>query len=70
VDPRDDLDDVEKRKLLALPGLELQSLGRPACSQSLYRLRYPGSSICDNTDINSAPGSLRHVDVDGVCVCG
>jgi hypothetical protein len=28
--PRADLDDVEKRKFLALPGLELRSLGRPA----------------------------------------
>jgi hypothetical protein len=26
---------------LTLPGLELRPLGRPACSQSLYRLRYP-----------------------------
>jgi hypothetical protein len=30
VDPRAGLDDVEKRKFLSLPGLELQSLGRPA----------------------------------------
>jgi hypothetical protein len=43
VDPRAGLDDVEKRKFLTLLGLELQPLGRPACSQSLYRLRYPGS---------------------------
>jgi hypothetical protein len=43
VDPRADLDDVEMRKSLALPGLELQPPGRPACSQSLYRLRYSGS---------------------------
>jgi hypothetical protein len=42
VDPRADLDDVEKRKFLILPGLELRPLGRPASSQSLYRLRYPG----------------------------
>jgi hypothetical protein len=28
---------------LTLPGLEPQSLSRPARSQSLYRLRYPGS---------------------------
>jgi hypothetical protein len=35
--------DMEKRKFLTLPGLELRHLGRPACSQSLYRLRYPGS---------------------------
>jgi hypothetical protein len=37
------LDDVEKKKFLNLPGLELRPLGRVARSQSLYRLRYPGS---------------------------
>jgi hypothetical protein len=45
VDSRTCLDDVEKRKFLTLPGLELQSLSRPALSQSLYRLGYPGSFI-------------------------
>jgi hypothetical protein len=44
VDPSAGLDDVEKRKFLILPGLELRPLGRPARSQSLYRLRYPSSS--------------------------
>jgi hypothetical protein len=43
VGPRDGLDDVEKRKFLNLPGLERRPLGCPARSQSLYRLRYPGS---------------------------
>jgi hypothetical protein len=43
VGPRAGLDDVEKRKFLTLPGLELLTRGRPARSQSLYRLRYPGS---------------------------
>jgi hypothetical protein len=43
VDPRAGLDDVEKRKFLPLPELELRPLARPARSQSLYRLRYPGS---------------------------
>jgi hypothetical protein len=43
VNPRSGLDDVERRKFLTLPGLELQPLGRPAHSQSLYRLRYPDS---------------------------
>jgi hypothetical protein len=37
------LDYMEKRKFLTLPGLEIRPLGRPARSQSLYRLRYPGS---------------------------
>jgi hypothetical protein len=43
VDPRAGLDDVEKRKFLNLPGLELRPLGSPARNQLLYRLRYPGS---------------------------
>jgi hypothetical protein len=37
--PRFGLDNVEKRKLLSLPELELRRLGRPA--QSLYRLPIP-----------------------------
>jgi hypothetical protein len=45
VDPRAGLDDVEKTKFLILPGLELRPLCRPAHSQSLYRLRYPGSPV-------------------------
>jgi hypothetical protein len=40
VDPRAGKDDVEKRQFLTLLGLELRPLGRPACSQSLYRLCY------------------------------
>jgi hypothetical protein len=37
VDPRAGLDDVEKRKFLTLPGLEVQPpLGRPARGQSLF----------------------------------
>jgi hypothetical protein len=42
VGPREGLDDVEGRKFLTLPGLELRLLGSPARSQSLYRLSYPG----------------------------
>jgi hypothetical protein len=45
VDPRAGLDDVEKKKFLTLPGLELQPVGRPASSQSLYGLSYLGPSI-------------------------
>jgi hypothetical protein len=43
VDPRAGLDNVEKRKFFTLPGLglELQLIGHPACSQSLYRLTIP-----------------------------
>jgi hypothetical protein len=43
VDPRAGLDDVEKTKFFTLQRLELLPLGRPARSQSVYRLRYPGS---------------------------
>jgi hypothetical protein len=43
VNSRAGLDGVEKRKFLALPGLKLRPLGRPARGQSLYRQRYPGS---------------------------
>jgi hypothetical protein len=45
VDPIVGMDDVETKKFLTLPGLELQPLGRPVRSQLLYRLRYPGSSV-------------------------
>jgi hypothetical protein len=45
VDPGACLDDVEKRKFLTLPGLELRPLGRLARRQSLYRLRCPSSSL-------------------------
>jgi hypothetical protein len=43
VGPRAGLDDVEKRKLLTLPGIKPRLLGRPAHNQILYRLSYPGS---------------------------
>jgi hypothetical protein len=38
VDPRADMEDVEKRKFFNLLGLELRPLGLPARSQSLYLL--------------------------------
>jgi hypothetical protein len=41
VGPRAGLDDMEKWKFLPPPWLELQPFGRPAHSQSLYRLHYP-----------------------------
>jgi hypothetical protein len=43
--PRTGLDNVERRKILPLLGLELRHLGHPPLSQSLYRLRYPGRSL-------------------------
>jgi hypothetical protein len=38
VDPRAGLDDVEKRKFLTLPELELRPLGRPARSYTDYAI--------------------------------
>jgi hypothetical protein len=49
---RASLDDVEKRKFLTLPGLELQPVSCPARSQSLYRLSYPGSLLSQYSHIN------------------
>jgi hypothetical protein len=43
VDQRAGVDDVERRKFLPPLGLNLRPLGRPAHSQSLYRLRYISS---------------------------
>jgi hypothetical protein len=44
VDPWAGLENVQKITFLTLLGLELRPLGRPACSQLLYRLRYSGST--------------------------
>jgi hypothetical protein len=41
VGPRVGMDDVEKRKFLTLPWLELRPLGRSGRSQWQYRLSYP-----------------------------
>jgi hypothetical protein len=43
MNPRTGMDDVERRKILPLPGPELRPLGRPTRSQLFYRLHYPGS---------------------------
>jgi hypothetical protein len=44
VGPSTCLADLERRKFLPPPGLKLRSLGRTARSQSLYKLRYSGST--------------------------
>jgi hypothetical protein len=46
-----DMNSVETRKFLLIPGLELRSLDIPTRSQSLYRLRYPGSVQEDSKGI-------------------
>jgi hypothetical protein len=55
---RASMDAVEKRKFLNLPRLELRPLGLPARSQSLYRLRYPGS-YCAIRSGDKATGILK-----------
>jgi hypothetical protein len=45
VEPRTRIDDVGRRKFLPPSELKLRPLGRSAHSQSLYRLRYPGSQL-------------------------
>jgi hypothetical protein len=52
MDTRAGLDDLENRKFLTLLGFELRPLRRPARSQSLYRLRYPGSSTEQGAEEN------------------
>jgi hypothetical protein len=61
VGPRSGLDDVEKRKFLTLPGLELKLLGRPAHSQSLYPTRYPGSYLVYSTAKKKPVGVLCQI---------
>jgi hypothetical protein len=51
VGPRAGLDDVEKRKILSLLGLELRPLGHPARSQSLCRLSSPGSLSSNESNV-------------------
>jgi hypothetical protein len=47
VDPRAGLDDVEKRKFLTLPGLELGALRLPAPSQSEGENKYENNINMD-----------------------
>jgi hypothetical protein len=49
VGPRTGLN-AKKNDILLLQGLELLTLGCPASSQPLYRLRYPGSLLYIGTE--------------------
>jgi hypothetical protein len=55
---------MEKRKFLTLPGLELRPLGRPASSQSLHRVRYPGYQNNMVIVINDS-GRLCYIEIAG-----
>jgi hypothetical protein len=59
VGPRSGQDEVEKRKFLTPPELELRPLRRPARSQSLYRLRYTGSFNANVGGIYSDHSALK-----------
>jgi hypothetical protein len=61
VDPRTGLDNVNKRKFLTLPGLELKPLGRPTRIQSLHRRAYAidRASLHDITIAKLCVGYLR-----------
>jgi hypothetical protein len=48
VEPRAGLEDMEEGKFLIVTGIEPRPLGRRTRSQSLYRLRYPGSNVGGN----------------------
>jgi hypothetical protein len=52
VGPRTGLDDVERRKIFLLSGLEFRPLGRLLRSQSLHRLNYPDSLNNDVTQFH------------------
>jgi hypothetical protein len=68
VDPTTGLDDVEKRKILPLPGLELQSVDRPVRSQSLYPLR-KGRAVAQAVSrwLLTAATRVRVLAACGVC---
>jgi hypothetical protein len=51
-----DLDNMERRQILSLPGLEPRvAQGCPARSQSLYRQRYPGYYIINKFCVLEQP---------------
>jgi hypothetical protein len=58
---RTGLEAMERRKILRLLGIELRSLGRPARSQSLYQLSYPGPRSSYRNHNNNLRG-LMYLD--------
>jgi hypothetical protein len=80
VDHRASLDDMENRKFLTIPGLELRPLGRPASSQSLQSVGVSVCStlrsvaICNHTMRSSIQSHIWHqlprvlVAIDGVWI--
>jgi hypothetical protein len=58
VDPKTDLGDVEKRKILTLPGPELRTPVRPSRSQSLYRL-FNYNTLKRTATVNKLPYTFK-----------
>jgi hypothetical protein len=50
-------------------GLELRSLGRPARSQSLYRLRYPNSNILETRTFIDLHHLIYAVSLNAIGKC-
>jgi hypothetical protein len=69
VGPRAGLDHVEKRKFLTLPGLELLPLGRPARSQSLYRLLFANYQYYVKENYTYGKGKFAFVTVPAGRFC-
>jgi hypothetical protein len=65
VGPRHGLDAVVRINVLTLPGLELRPLSRSGRSQSLYRVRYPGS-MTQSAAQNKEHQSVRRRNAAGV----
>jgi hypothetical protein len=63
VDLRASLDDLEKRKFLTLPGLELRSPGRPARSYTDYAIPAPLRRIVRLINNKSGGSSRGPVEV-------
>jgi hypothetical protein len=63
---------MEKGEFLTLPELELNPLGRPAHSQSLYRLRYPGSFLNGkdqyHVKISNIFGAFQNLDAEVILI--
>jgi hypothetical protein len=68
VGPKAGLDDVEKRKILPLPELELGPLVRPAGSQSLYRLKFSYLYLGFQNNLSSSGIFLQKLRVEFIYI--
>jgi hypothetical protein len=59
--PQNSLDDMEKRKFLALLGLELRPHDHPACRQSRYRKHYPSYTHTHTYPLHVRQGDTKRL---------